>query len=207
MKKDLAQLNFIEDILNLIDTAWSTNTKSSKLMLNFSADLSPEDQVNLLNDLKKKQAIQDFKKQTDYFDLFSPSHDILLREYDRLKPRYQEVKLPNKPAGLKGQVVSYDDKEIAVKVGNFGVLLPASKNEQFFCRAMFKYPASQPVDWTIVYQEITGLEPSFDNKKQMQRNKRTVQDTMYRVNNRIKEDLDINDNLFVWDEKTVKRLY
>jgi len=100
MKKDLAQLNIIEDILNLIDTAWSTNTKSSKLMLNFSADLSLEDQVNLLNDLKKKQAIQDFKKQTDYFDLFSPSHDILLREYDRLKPRYQEVKLPTKPAAF-----------------------------------------------------------------------------------------------------------
>ena len=72
---------------------------------------------------------------------------------------------------------------------------------------MFKYPASQPVDWTIVYQEITGLEPSFDGKKAMEKNKRTVQDTMYRVNNRIKEDLDINDNLFVWDEKTVKRLY
>ena len=46
-----------------------------------------------------------------------------------------------------------------------------------------------------------------DNKKDAEKEKRSVQDTMYALNKRIKETINTEDDLFIWKEKSIKRNY
>lgn len=207
MKKEQAQLNFIEDILNLIDIAWSANQKSNKLILNFSPFLSVKEQIELLKDLKKKQAIGNFKQFADYFLISSPSHNLLLGEYNRLSPKQEIPALPGQPISLKGQSISYDSKKSAVLIGEYKVFLPIDQNEDNLCQVMFKHQVEEKVDWVDVFTRIKGLEPSFESKKIMTKNKTCIRDTVLRLNKRIKQALNTQDDLLGWDNKHVRRLY
>ena len=207
MKKNQAQLYFIEDILNLIDTAWSTNTKSNKLILNFSPFLSLQEQIDLLKDLKKKKAIGSFKQFVDYFLISSMGHNLLLQELDRLTPKYQTPGLSGQPISLADQSISYDSKKSAVLVVEHKVFLPIDKNEDNLCQVMFKHQVEEKVDWVDVFIRIKGLEPSFESKKIMTKNKTCIRDTVHRLNKRIKQALNTEDDLFEWDNKHVRRLH
>jgi hypothetical protein len=102
---------------------------------------------------------------------------------------------------LSNQAISFNDEKAELKVGVSICAMPPFQNEHFFCRSMFKYNVDEPVDWSAVYQEMTGSPETIGDNK----NKRTVQDTMYAINNRIKADLNTEDNLFTWKNKSIKR--
>jgi len=109
---------------------------------------------------------------------------------------------------LKSQIIEFDDDKAIIKIGKLNVALPPYKNEHYFCRSAFEYPAKEPIDWSIIYEKMTGYYEAYYGKSlEIRENWRLVYDTMRAVNERIKEVINTNDNLFTWQEKTLKRNY
>lgn len=110
-----------------------------------------------------------------------------------------DIKL--KKIKLNSASVIFNDEKAMLAIGKQICSLPPFKNEHYFCRAMFSRPVKEPVDWSLIYQEMTGGHEEMPDPK----NKRTVQDTMYALNNRIKEVANTDDALFTWENKSIKR--
>lgn len=102
--------------------------------------------------------------------------------------------------------VKFDDNKATISIGNTKCQLPPHKNEHFFCRAMFQCPVNEFVDWSIIYENMDKIN-EFNNKEGANKEKRSVQDTMYALNNRVKEVFNTNNNLFTWKNKSIKRNY
>lgn len=101
--------------------------------------------------------------------------------------------------------IEFLDDEALLKLGDKKCSLPPYKNEHFFCRAAFEYQINEPIDWSIIYEKITGYyQEHFGKSKDTRENWHRVYDTMEAINKRAKELLNI-EKLFVWQEKTVKR--
>lgn len=101
--------------------------------------------------------------------------------------------------------VEFLDEEAVLKLGAKKCALPPYKNEHFFCRAAFEHQINEPIDWSIIYEKMTGYyEEHFGKSKDTRENQRRVYDAMEAINKRAKELLDI-EILFVWREKTIKR--
>ena len=114
------------------------------------------------------------------------------------KKHFQEIKPPT------GKV-EFSDDEAVLKLGDKKCALPPYKNEHFFCRATFEHQINEPIDWSIIYEKMTGYyEDHFGKSKDTRQNQRLVYDAMEAINKRAKELLDI-EKLFVWQEKTIKR--
>jgi hypothetical protein len=101
--------------------------------------------------------------------------------------------------------VEFLDEESALKLGEKKCPLPPYKNEHFFCRAAFEQQINEPIDWSIIYEKMTGYYGEhFGKSKDTRENWHRVYDTMEAINKRVKELLNI-EKLFVWQEKTIKR--
>ncbi len=101
--------------------------------------------------------------------------------------------------------IEFLDEESALKLGDKKCALPSYKNEHFFCRAAFEHQINEPIDWSIIYEKMTGYyEEHFGKSKDTRENQRLVYDAMEAINKRAKEAWDI-EKLFVWREKTIKR--
>jgi len=101
--------------------------------------------------------------------------------------------------------VEFLDNESVLKLGDKKCALPPYKNEHFFCRAAFEHQINEPIDWSIIYEKMTGYyEEHFGKSKDTRENWHRVYDTMEAINKRTKEVLDI-EKLFVWQEKTIRR--
>ena len=97
-----------------------------------------------------------------------------------------------------------DDKAMLV-VDKHTIELPPTKNEHFLCRAMFSYKVGEVIDWSIVYEQVTGYyQEIYGKPPNIRENWRVVYDTMLAVNKRFRERF--RENLFAWEEKTIKRL-
>ncbi len=99
-----------------------------------------------------------------------------------------------------GVKIKFLDKEATLEINGERVELPPSKNEYYFCRAMFKQPINVFVDWSVLYEEITGSDGLGDKA-----NWRKVYDTFRSVNRRI-ADKGV-EPLFAWTGKGAKRRY
>jgi hypothetical protein len=102
---------------------------------------------------------------------------------------------------LKSVQINYNDDEPAINVGNKKVSLPPYKNEHYLCREMFERKINESVDWSIIYEKMTG-EESTDKE-----NWRTVYDAMNALNKRIQEICNTDNSLFTWRGKMIKRNY
>lgn len=123
-----------------------------------------------------------------------------------IKEKLQEnPKATSEGVSLSDKKVVFNDAETSIFVGDVRIKLPAFKNEHTFCRVMFGVPPNQPVDWSIVAENITGEEIGMVGD--IEKKKRTVRDTMYALNERIRTVLNSEDNLFDWKNKTIRRLY
>lgn len=108
--------------------------------------------------------------------------------------------------GLKDKKIKYDDKEARIFIGDTTCQLPPFKNEHYLCRVMFKKKIYQPTDWSVVYEKMSGdYEKYYGKPPKTREHWRTVYDTMVRVNNRIKTNVYTSDDLFSWQELTIKR--
>lgn len=122
----------------------------------------------------------------------------ILPKFDKF---YEECKQKQKDESTPQGEVKFDDDKAVLKLGERECPLPPYKNEHFLCRAMFKFPIKELVDWSLIYKEITGEELQNAPK-----NKRMVYDATEAVNTRVKEIFGI-DKLFIWASKTIKRVY
>ena len=65
---------------------------------------------------------------------------------------------------------------------------------------MFSKAINEIIDWSEVYDDITGLEADYTDS-----NRKTIYDAMKKVNERIASFG--FEKLFVWSDKTIKRIY
>ncbi|MCH7828730.1 hypothetical protein IH982_02610 [Patescibacteria group bacterium] len=103
----------------------------------------------------------------------------------------------------KNEAITFDDATTSLKMGRKKCQLPPFKNEHFFCRELFKYLPNEAVDWSLIYEAITGNQVD-SNKQKQQKNRKMVYDVYENLNKRGKELFGIK-NWLVWQGKTVKR--
>lgn len=90
-------------------------------------------------------------------------------------------------------------KKSALKVGDKLISLPPYKNEFDLCRVMFQSVIGEPVDWSLVYEEMSKKdEPDEKAKKR-------IYDACSAVNERLQEFG--FPELFIWEAKTIRRAY
>ena len=97
---------------------------------------------------------------------------------------------------------SFEDKKAVIRIGKQTISLPPSTNEHCLCRVMFEHPIDEPIDWSVIYEEMTGNNALEDTRKIKWR---MVYDAAEAVNGKVKEK--VGSALFSWKEKTVRRLY
>lgn len=96
----------------------------------------------------------------------------------------------------------FDDETATLKINSISIQLPSHKDEHYFCRAIFKYLPNEPVDWSLIFKEMTGCE----ERKGKDKDKRKVYDAFLSVNKRILKMTGLKD-FFRWDTKSAKRTY
>jgi len=151
-----------------------------------------------------------FHSRPEYEDTAPPLFNITL--YPAFKKYYEEIRCQypsdedeqktTPETTLASKDLHFEDDEAAIYIMGKKCALPPYKNEHDFCRAMFKRPVDKFIDWSVIYEEMTGGD--FENSE---KDKRIVQDTMYRINKRIKKFCHTDNDLFTWKIKTVKRNY
>ncbi len=168
--------------------------------------------LNILNDikdliskidqiiLKEPNNNQKNKKSKELFIKISEMPELRIQGISNQK----EAKDINK-INLSGNTILFDDDKAKIIIGNKECQLPAYKNEHYFCRAIWQHPVNEFVDWSIVFENMDKTLNS--NKKGTEKDKRSVQDTLYAVNKRIKDVIHTEDDLFAWKEKSIKRNY
>ena len=80
--------------------------------------------------------------------------------------------------------IKFIDTEAAIVAGTHRCNLPPNKNEHYLCRAMFARKINEPVDWSIIFEEITGSEMGAEGLSEPE--KKSIRDTMFLLNERIK---------------------
>ena len=163
--------------------------------------------------LKRLQELQ-ILKLTNLSDLYN---HILPLQSDKVEVEVDRKRLADfldteSPEGIgviskpAGGSIKFVDKEAALIMGNKKCSLPPYKNEHFLCRAMFKHAKGKPVDWSEVYETITGYyQNSYGKPPKTKENYHRVYDPVQQINERVKKDLGI-EKLFDWREMTITRL-
>ena len=63
------------------------------------------------------------------------------------------------------------------------IALPPQGNEFYLCKSLFERIANEPVDWSVIYEEMTGGKEDYDKDNA----KRKVYDSARNLNKRISE--------------------
>ncbi len=79
----------IRAILGQLEIANEIAASTKKILIDFLPYIEVQDQVKILDDLKKKGAVGGFKKQTDFFAILKPSKSLLLKELDSQKKKVE----------------------------------------------------------------------------------------------------------------------
>lgn len=99
-----------------------------------------------------------------------------------------------------GEPVAFDEETGVLTMGIKNAQLPPFKKEHLLCGVMFKYRVGEPVDTSIVYEEME------ENDNWNEAAKRMIKDTVIRINNRVNETLDIP-HLFKLEKNTIRRTF
>jgi hypothetical protein len=126
--------------------------------------------------------------------------DCKANDLDNNKSRLNKIKLDSKK-------VRFDNISGVIIIGDQNVRLPLYKDEYDLCKDMFKKKLRLPVSWDIIYDKMTGKNLISGGKKldAIRKNWQKVNDAMKRVNNRVRKEINTDDNLFSWNNKTVIR--
>ena len=177
--------------------------------VNGSDIIAEPNQQKKINDIqlylsKLKEEIKDSKKQEKNAN--TPTTKVEITAIPQLEFKESKTKPSLKKISLKSVSITYDDDKANIQIGRQPVKLPPYKNEHYFCRVLFQRPKEEFIDWSIIFEDMDKVLNSVD-KKDSERDKRMVQDTMYAVNNRIKEVANTDEDLFTWKEKSIRRNY
>jgi len=200
----------ILDILKVIHEKIEITSENNELIsiaiwdFSDSGKISKTDIRNGLRKLAEDEKLFDLEDAVSlYLQEWIPGEEIKIRvNRERFEEFYKKHLQEQKtPTGR----VKFLDEEAALKLGDKKCALPPYKNEHFFCRAAFEHQINEPIDWSIVYEKMTGYyEEHFGKSKDTRENWHRVYDTMEAINKRAKETLGI-EKLFIWQEKTIKR--
>jgi hypothetical protein len=119
----------------------------------------------------------------------------------QVKPKVIITDKQKEAIGLRK--VLFIDNEAVLKIGNKKCHIPPSSHMHSLCRVVFRHTLNEPVDWSIIYEEMTGNKEGENFKK----DKKSVYDTLDRINKAVKKCLNTDDELLSWDRKTIKRNY
>lgn len=104
---------------------------------------------------------------------------------------------------IRIEKIYFNDTAACLKINDLAdISMPVFGNEHYLCRAMFKKLVNEPVDWSIIYEEITGSET-----KDAKKDAKMTLDTCNRINKRIGSIMGGETKLFLWEKQTVKRLH
>lgn len=185
----------------------------------FNPQISPDNEIAVLRKLNEQGVIKltnpdsvDLARPDVYIEIIQPAFEQLYEFHKIFTDRQskKEGQIDNKKGvELKTLKIEFDDDEATLKVGKQNVALPPYKNEHFFCQVVFEYKPKEPISWDIIYDKMTGHSAISGGEKPEpdRKNWQKVNDTMKRLNNRIKEVAKTNEDLFIWREKMVIRSY
>lgn len=117
----------VKAILGQLETANEIATSTEKILIDFLPYIEVQDQVKILDDLKKKGAVGGFKKRTDFFVILRPSKSLLLRELDSQKKK-TEISKPL-AAHSKTKLTPLPIRDIRMDEDNY--LLEINGGERF----------------------------------------------------------------------------
>lgn len=84
-----SKTEIIKAILAQLEIANEIAASTKKILIDSPPHIGIEEQVRVLDDLKKKSIIGGFKKRTDFFAILKPSKSLLLNELDSLKKKIE----------------------------------------------------------------------------------------------------------------------
>jgi hypothetical protein len=181
-----------------------------------------DDFKNLLKKIKKDYGIIiDFREvigdKQKYYEIALPKDfdkryakilQKLRKLLSKVAPKESEKKEKEKgkeKKSLRDMPISYDAESCVIKIGELEVKLPPGRYESDFCKIMFKYEPNKPISWDVIWEEITGSSLIRKKPEPTRENWQMVYDTMRRINKRVKQALNVDENLFSWKEKQVIR--
>ncbi len=129
-------------------------------------------------------------------------YDILIKINDKIKSLSNEIKLVHSPLQRKG--ISFDDEKATLLVNSEACQLPPYKNEHYLCRVMYQYRKGEPVDWSIIFEKMNEFSHKLTGRN-TEKDRRSVQDTMYAINDRVREKYNTEEELFTWKSNTIAR--
>jgi len=144
----------------------------------------------------------------DYKPIFSFewSPDIMFHDYtDEFMKMYLDerlgVKTKSKSTSIKDKIVEFNEVTSTVIIDGKKCPLPPATNMDYLARAMFSREVGEPVDWSIIYREMTGSQAIIGSKK----NKKSVEDAVHAINQKVLNILGIEDKLICFKNKSVIR--
>jgi hypothetical protein len=153
-------------------------------------------------------ALNDFDKKMKH-------HKLAMELFDNLDkpPGYKDMsdritKLEKKQASkhnkksLSEVKINFDDDGALLIIGDTQIQLRPHTNQSCFCKVLFDSKVGKFIGWDLIYEEITGNEPD-----DIERNQKTVMDTMYKLNTKITEKTGRKGHVFTRDNKSIKRNY
>lgn len=102
---------------------------------------------------------------------------------------------------LSEQRVRFDDDNSTIFIGSRRCPLPAYKYEHYFARVMWERPVGEPISWDTIVEDVER-EMGRQGMKE-----KALMDTMYRLNERIKEVANTDDELFSRKSQNIVRNY
>jgi hypothetical protein len=143
--------------------------------------------------------------EESYFD--DPSARETLRdvrsEVRNKLSNLREIRTLLKSKLIPGELV-FDSSHSEIKTQGIISKIPLYQNEFYLAKIMFEHKLEEPLEWTIVWEEITSKkfeDSEFDKEK----DRRSVRDAMYALNSRIRQDIKTEDDLFSWKNNCLIR--
>jgi hypothetical protein len=127
-----------------------------------------------------------------YDTLYNKVVYILHIDRAKLKAKNGEVK--------KYRSLKFVDNQAVIQAGNIKIKLPPHGNEHWLCKIMYKYKINEPVDWSEIYEAVTGNSLPDDKRK----GKKMVYDAYEKLNERVESKTGIK-GAFAWQNNTIKR--
>ncbi len=122
----------------------------------------------------------------------------------RVSPKSDSKKQEMLKKSLKECDIKFNDSLAKIIIDSNDIPLPAYGKEHFFARALFNRKKGEPIDWSIIYNEMQSREENNIPEKE---NWRYVYDASNDLNKRIQEVLKTKEKLSRCSKRTVTRLH
>lgn len=150
------------------------------------------------NDAKKRE--EKFKELKYLVEVFQEKYDVFVKTAKNILEHINK-------SSLNSFNISFIPQKHIIKIGEKDVLLPSHGNEHCLCEIMFEHNVGESVSWDEVFERMTSysIVNDSDSPESTRKNWQQVYDTVKRCNKRIKNIINSDDELFVWNNKTITR--